>query len=92
MTQWELEARDVAAEASAPDSLAPCATEEFEIVEPDQLDGALEVDAFWDGTKIGTIVQSAIGQKVCFQILLHFLKKKKQHPGKQCPTLGTPKI
>lgn len=24
----------------------PCATEEFEIVEPDELEGALEVDAF----------------------------------------------
>lgn len=37
------EVRDMAAEASAPDSLAPYAKRGFKIREPDQLEGVLEV-------------------------------------------------
>lgn len=84
------EVRDVAAEASAPDSLAPCARGGFNIAEPDQLERMLEVHAFRDHAEIRTIAQSASGQKVRLQILLHSLEQKKHHPGKQCPTWEGP--
>ena len=51
-TEWEREGRDVATKASAPGSWAPGIAKGFEDMEPDQLEGMLEVGPCGDGTEL----------------------------------------
>lgn len=47
--------------------------------EGDRLERAWEEDPFRDRRETRTIAQTALGQKVCFQVFLHSLEKKKSN-------------
>lgn len=78
----------MAAGASVTDSLAPCATEEFEIVEPGQLEGALEVDAFWGGTENGAFAQSCYRPESLLLDSSALSQEEKPTPRKTMPHFG----